>query len=104
MSDNTVKLGYLIRLQARPGQEAATADFLQSVLPIVEGEPGTTAFFALRLGPSEYGIFNAFPNEASRQAHGGGQAGAALSARAGELFETPPAVQPVDVLVSKLPG
>jgi quinol monooxygenase YgiN len=56
------------------------------------------------LGPSTFGIFDAFPNEAGRQAHLTGQVAAALMAKAGELFAKPPSIEKVDVLAAKLPG
>ncbi len=104
MALDTVHVGYLIRLKARPGKDADVAEFLESVLPIVQAEPRTTAFVAFRMGDSEFGIVNAFADDAGRQAHGGGQAGAALSSRAAELFEEPPTVEPIDVVASKLPA
>jgi quinol monooxygenase YgiN len=62
------------------------------------------AWFAIRLGPSTFGIFDAFPDEAGRQAHLSGQVAAALMARAPELFSQPPAIEKVDVIAAKLPG
>jgi quinol monooxygenase YgiN len=70
----------------------------------VEKEPATIAWFAVRLGPSEFGIFDAFPDDAGRQAHLGGQVAAALMAQAPELLAPPPVIEPVDVLASELPG
>jgi quinol monooxygenase YgiN len=99
-----VTVGLLIRLHAKPGREEDVVQFLASVIPVVEKEPATTALFAIRFGPSEFGIFNAFPDEAGRQAHIGGHAGQALSARAAELLAQPPAIEPVDIIASKLPG
>ena len=64
-----VKLALFVQLEAKPGKEAAIEDFLQGGLPVVEQEPATSAWFALRLGPRRYGIFDAFPDEAGRQAH-----------------------------------
>ena len=66
--------------------------------------PATTAWFGIRLGPSTFGIFDAFPNEAGRQAHLSGQVAAALMAKAGELLAKPPSIEKVDVLAVKLPG
>jgi quinol monooxygenase YgiN len=91
-------------LDARPGKEAEVERFLQSGLPIVEQEPETTAWFALRLGPSRFGIFDAFPNEAGRQAHLAGRVAEALMAKAPELLAKPPAIEKVDVLADKLPA
>ena len=70
----------------------------------MQAEPATTAWFGLRLGPSTFGIFDAFPDESGRQAHLTGQVAAALMAKAGELFATPPSIEKVDVLAAKLPG
>lgn len=63
------KLALFVRLEAKPGQEAALADFLASALPLVNAESGTTAWFALKFGPSTFGVFDAFADEAGRQAH-----------------------------------
>ena len=92
-----------VRLEAKPGQEAAVEEFLRGGLQIVEQEPATTTWFALRLGPSTFGIFDAFPDEAGRQAHLSGQVAAALMKRASELFAQPPKIENVDVLAAKMP-
>jgi quinol monooxygenase YgiN len=70
----------------------------------VQAEPATTAWFGIRLGPSTFGIFDAFPDEAGRQAHLTGRVAAALMAKAGELLAKPPSIENVDVLAAKLPG
>jgi len=56
------------------------------------------------LAPSTFGIFDAFPNEAGRQAHLSGHVAAALMAKASELLAKPPAIEKIDVLAAKLPG
>lgn len=99
-----VKVALLVRLEAKPGKEAEVESFLRGGLAVVQQEPQTTAWFALRLGPSTFGIFDAFPNEPGREAHLTGQVAAALMARASELFSQPPAIEKVDVLAAKLPG
>jgi len=65
---------------------------------------GPSAWFAVRIGPSTFGIFDAFPNQSGRQAHLAGQLAAALLARAPDLLAQPPSIEPVDVLAAKLPG
>lgn len=92
----------LVRLEAKPGKERAVEEFLVSALPLVEQEPGTQPWLAVRFGPSTFGIIDAFPNEAARETHLGGPVGKALAERADELFATPPDVSRLDVLVSKL--
>ena len=99
-----ITLALLVRLRAKPGKEAEVENFLRGGLSIVQEEPATTAWFALRLGPSTFGIFDAFPDEAGRQAHLAGRVAAALSAKTSELFAQPPTIEKVDVLAAKLPG
>lgn len=99
-----VKVALFVRLEAKPGKEKEVERFLLSGLPLVEEEPATTAWFGIRLGPSTFGIFDAFPDEAGRQAHLSGKVAAALMANAAELFAVPPSIEKVDVLAAKLPG
>jgi quinol monooxygenase YgiN len=99
-----VKVALFVRLEAKPGKEKEVESFLLSGLPIVQAEPATTAWFGIRLGPSTFGIFDAFPDEAGRQAHLTGRVAAALMAKAGELLVKPPSIENVDVLAAKLPG
>lgn len=99
-----VHVALWVRLEAKPGQEKAVTDFLRSGLAIVQEEPATTAWFAIQMSPSTFGIFDAFPNEAGRQAHLAGRVAAALMAKASELLQKPPAIEKIDVLAAKLPG
>ncbi|MFM0206750.1 antibiotic biosynthesis monooxygenase [Paraburkholderia sediminicola] len=99
-----VKLALYVRLEAKPGKEKDVEAFLLDGLPLVQEEPATTAWFALKLGPSTYAIFDAFPDEAGREAHLSGKVAAALMAKAGELLATLPAIHKIDVLAAKLPG
>lgn len=99
-----VKVALFVRLEAKPGKEKDVEEFLVGGLPLVEAEPDTTAWFGIRLGPSTFGIFDAFPHEAGREAHLAGKVAEALMAKAGELFSTPPSIEKVDVLAAKLPG
>jgi len=99
-----VKTALFVRLEAKPGKEKEVESFLLSGLPLVQDEPATTAWFGIRLGPATFGIFDAFPDEAGRQAHLSGKVAAALMARAGDLFSKPPAIEKVEVLAAKLPA
>jgi quinol monooxygenase YgiN len=99
-----VKVGLFVRLVAKPGKETEVAEFLRGGLALAEREPQTTAWFALRLGPSIFGIFDAFPAESGRKAHLEGPIAAALMAKASELLAEPPKIEPVDVLAAKLPA
>ena len=64
-----VSVGLFVRMQAKPGKEADVENFLRGGLPLVQEEPATVAWFGIRLGPSTFGIFDVFPDEAGRQAH-----------------------------------
>lgn len=99
-----VTVGLLVRLEAKPGKEADVEAFLRSGQALVEAEPATTAWFAIKLGPGSYGIFDVFPDDAGRQAHLQGRVAEALMQRSAELFASPPDIQPLDVLAAKLPG
>jgi quinol monooxygenase YgiN len=99
-----VTVALLVRLEAKPGKEADVENFLKGGLPIVQEEPATTAWFAIRMGPSTFGIFDAFPDEAGRQAHLTGRVAAALMAQASDLLSQPPSIEQVDVLAAKRPG
>jgi len=99
-----VRVALLVRLKAKPGKEAEVESFLKSGLPLAEAEPATTAWFAVKFGPSTFGIFDAFPDEAGRQAHLSGPIAAALMARASDLLSEPPSIEKVDILAAKLPG
>ncbi len=98
-----VKVALLVRLEAKAGKEEEVANFLRGGLALVEEEPATTAWFAIQLGPTTFGIFDAFPDEEGRSAHLAGKVAAALMEKASELFAQPPSIEKVDVLAAKLP-
>jgi quinol monooxygenase YgiN len=99
-----VSVALYVRLDAKPGKEKEVEAFLKGGLAIVREEPATTAWFAIRMGPSTFGIFDAFPDEAGRQAHLSGRVAAALMAKAADLLANPPKIEKIDVLAAKLPG
>ena len=93
-----------VPLQAKPGKEAELEAFLKSALPLVNAEPDTIAWFAIKMAPGHFGIFDAFPHDAGRDAHLAGKVAAALMAKAPELLAKPPSIEKVDVLADKLPS
>jgi quinol monooxygenase YgiN len=99
-----VTVALAVKLEAKPGKEKDVENFLKSGLGIVQDEPETTAWFAVRFGPSTFGIFDAFPSDAGRQAHLNGRVAAALMEKASDLLAKPPEIEKVDVLAAKLPG
>ncbi|HET9623748.1 MAG TPA: antibiotic biosynthesis monooxygenase [Kofleriaceae bacterium] len=97
-----VNVGILATLKAKPGKEEELGAFIKSALPLAEGEPQTVTWYAWRMGPSTFGIFDTFPDQPGRQAHLNGQIAAALMAKAPELLAEPPDIQMIDVLAAKL--
>ena len=98
-----ISLGLFVRLEAKPGKENEVAAFLEQGLQMANQEPTTTLWFALRLGPSTFGVFDAFADEAGRQTHLNGPIAKALFAKAPELLVAPPSVEKTEVLGAKLP-
>ena len=97
-----VKVGLLVRLVAKAGKEEEVSTFLAGALPLAQAEAGTVVWFAIRLSKNEFGIFDAFPDDAGRKAHLNGSIAAALMAKAGELLAEPPKIEQVDILAAKL--
>jgi quinol monooxygenase YgiN len=94
----------LARLEAKPGKEAEVEALLVSALALANAEAQTPVWFAIKMSPSVFGIFDAFTNDAGRDAHLGGKIAAALMAKAPELLAKPPQIDKVDVLASKVTG
>jgi quinol monooxygenase YgiN len=99
-----VTVGLLVTLTAKAGKEEDLANFLAGALPLAQEESGTSAWFAIQMDSSTYGIFDVFPGDDDRQAHLDGPIAAALMANADELLSTPPDIKPIDVLAAKLPA
>jgi quinol monooxygenase YgiN len=91
------------RLEAKAGKENEVAKFLEAGLALANEEVTTPLWFALRLGPTTFGIFDAFTDEGGRQAHLSGPIAKALMAKAAELLSKPPEIERVEVLGVKLP-
>ena len=93
-------IGLLVTLEARPGKQADVEAFLRSAQPLAQNEEGTLKWYAIKLGPGKFGIFDTFSNETGRNAHLSGEIAKALGTRANELFAVPPQVEKVEVLAS----
>ncbi|MBA4140865.1 MAG: antibiotic biosynthesis monooxygenase [Segetibacter sp.] len=96
-----VKFALLARVEAKPGKEEAVENFLKSALALAEEEKDTVSWYALRIGPSTFGIFDTFNHEEGREAHLSGKIAAALMEHASELLSAPPTIEKVDLLAVK---
>ena len=92
-----------VALEAKPGKEAELEKFLQAGQGLVEAEPKTVSWFAIKIGPSRYGIFDTFADDSGRDAHLNGQVAKALMEKAAELLAKSPSIEKIDVIASKLP-
>lgn len=99
-----VTVGYLLRYEAKPGKEAEIERGLKAALSAIQEEQGTTAWFALRLGPSTYGVFDAFPDEEARQAHYNARFAQLQERLSSQAVEGSFVMEKVDILAAKLPG
>jgi quinol monooxygenase YgiN len=96
------RVGILATLQARPGMEIKVGELLKSAAPLAAAEVRTTTWFAFKLGPATFGIFDTFNDEQGRSAHVNGEVAKALFARAEEVFVTAPQIQMVDIVAEKI--
>jgi quinol monooxygenase YgiN len=99
----TVSVALWVRLDAKAGKESIVENFLRAALPLVEQEPATTTWFAIKMGPSTFGIFDAFPDETGREAHLAGKVAATLMEQAPDLLARAPQIEKLDVLAAKVP-
>ena len=91
----------LALVEAKPGKEKELEAFLKSAQPLAVAEPATTTWYAVKLGPAKFGIFDTFPDNAGRDAHLNGPIAKALMAKAEELLAKPPQIEMLDILASK---
>ena len=96
-----LKHALFARLEAKPGKEAEVAAFLETALSLARQEATTPLWFALKLSPTIFGVFDAFYDDAARQKHLQGPIAQALMARAPELLAQPPSIEAIDILGGK---
>ena len=98
------KLAIFALLHAKRGKEKEVEQFLKFAQPLAERENGTTTWYAVKLGPAEYGIFDTFKDEAGRNAHLTGEIAKALFAKAEDLFAAPPEIEKLEIVAAKAPA
>lgn len=96
-------LALWVQLEAKKGKEAEVEKFLRDGLVIVNNEPETITWYALKLGATSYAIFDTFSDNKGRESHLVGQVVKALKEKATDLFSKPPTIERIDVLAAKLP-
>lgn len=96
------QVALFVRLEAKAGKENEVAKFLETGLALANQEATTPVWFALRIGPATFAVFDAFRDESGRQAHLNGPIAKALMAKAPELLAKPPVIERIDVLGAKV--
>ena len=99
-----ITLALFARLEAKPGKAAEADAFLRAALAMANDEPTTPIWFALKLSPTTFGVFDAFHDEAGRQRHLSGPIAQALMAKGPELFVGQLNIEPIEVLGLKNEG
>jgi quinol monooxygenase YgiN len=97
------RVGLWAVLESKPGKEKEVEAFLKSAQPMAEREPETSSWYAVKIGPSKFGIFDTFADEKGQQAHLTGEIAKALFARATELFSKEPEINKLNILASITP-
>ena len=95
------QLGILAVLEAKPGKEKEVEQFLKSAATLADKEQQTVSWYAIKLGPSKFGIFDTFADQNGRDAHLKGEIAKALFARADELLAKPPAIEQPEIIAVK---
>lgn len=96
-----VKKALFVRLEAKPGKEADVEAFLNSGLGLVNEEPLTVNWYALKFSDSTFGIFDTFESDEGRDTHLNGKVAEALMANAAELLAAPPTIEKLDLIAVK---
>jgi quinol monooxygenase YgiN len=97
----TVKLGLLVRLEAKPDKGEALGEFLKAGRELALAEEQTVTWYAFKIDETHYGIFDTFESAEGRQAHIDGEIPKALGQVADDLLASAPDIAPIDVLAVK---
>lgn len=93
-----IKFALSVRLEALPGKATEAEAFLHAALALANEEATTPIWFALKFSPTTFGVFDAFHDDAARQAHLSGPIAQALMTRGQDLFVFPLNIEPIEVL------
>lgn len=92
--------GLAVKLVAKPGKEAEVEAFLNSGLALVNEEPLTVTWYAIKFNENTFGIFDTFASDEGRNAHLNGKVAAALMANAADLLAEPPKIEKIDIIAA----
>ncbi len=96
-----VKKALWAELNAKPGREKELEEFLKSAQPLAEREKDTVSWYAVKMGPSSFGIFDTFADDAGRQAHLNGEIAKALMSKGKELLANDPKIHQIEIIAAK---
>jgi quinol monooxygenase YgiN len=90
-----------VSLKAKPEKADELAAFLAGAQPLAQAEAATLTWYAARLAPDQFVIFDTFADDKGRQAHLEGPIAAALMAQVDKLLAAPPEIVFADLLARK---
>ena len=94
--------GLVVLLEAARHHERWVERFLEGTAPLIRAEARSDAWFAVRFTEHHFGMFDAFPDDAAREAHLRGPVAQSLEERSA-LFAAPPQIERVEILADKRP-
>jgi hypothetical protein len=95
------KVALWVELNAKPGKERELEEFLKSAQPLAEAEKGTVSWYAVKMGPENFGIFDTFADDSGRKAHLNGEIAKALKSKGQDLLSAEPKIHQIDILAAK---
>jgi quinol monooxygenase YgiN len=90
--------GLVLRFKAKAGHEKEVAQLLRDAKPWIDAEAGTLAWFSVQYDEHSFGVFDVFPDNASRFAHLTGKLPRELAKNAFTLLGGMPEMHLVDVM------
>lgn len=92
---------FVAKITGKDETAGGLASLLAGAVELANAEAGTPVWFAARTDQTTFWVFDAFANEADRQAHAEGEIVAALGANS-HLLGAEPEIMPAEVLASKI--
>lgn len=95
--------GLLVIMKAKEGKSSDVESFLNAGKVLVNNEPKTVSWYAIKIDNSTYAIFDTFADNTARDIHLNGEVAAALMQNAPVILEgfEAQAIQMIEILASK---
>jgi quinol monooxygenase YgiN len=101
-SKQAPKLGLIVMLEAKNGQQEQLSTVLNAALNSAVREPGTVTWYAHRITDTKFGIFDTFNDHGSREDHLNGEIAKVLEKISEDILAEPPNIKRITLLASKV--